>query len=276
MVCQIKSELIHIIAPLAMFLQSHNVLAEEPPKALHCPEKIECSKDKSISSCKAFGEHLEYWGKIYSEGTVKKGIYFLTRIDSSYQNPTTVYSYPNICSYGNVDYPLSPILGISPPGFGSYDYKSHFWEAKQNDITKWWIYGYQAQCNNGGSIINPQDCPLEEVPLVKIKSDYQSNITKISAYANGFLLDDNYWYPDFNNQFPWKAINMYKTWDACSDTGLCTIELMATINQAIVDIGSIVIDMDNKMKIVHVHAITGFKISHNEKENSIEIKAILN
>lgn len=54
--------------------------------------------------------------------------------------------------------------------------------------------------------------------------------------------------------------------------GLCTIELMARVNQALVDVGSIVVDMDNRMNIVYVHAITGFEISHDKQLNSIEIK----
>lgn len=202
-------------------------------------------------------------------------MYFLNQIDSSYQYPYMPYSYPNVCSYRNADYP-SITLGISPTGNIGDNSEFLFWEAAPNDTTKWFIYGFQARCTNYTQSINPEECPLELLPLVKIKSDYESNIIKVSAYANGILLNDDYWYPGMNNQIYWKAINMYQAWDACSDTGLCTIELMATINQALVDIGSIVIDMDNKMKIVHVHAITGFKISHNEKENSIEIKAVLN
>lgn len=267
--------LFFIIVPFAILLQPNTALAKEPPNTLYCPEKIECLKDKSVSSCKAIGEHLEYWGKIYSDGTIKKGVYFLTRIDSSYQYPYTFSAYPNRCSYGNIDYPTSPILGISSSEFASYNYELPSWEAKQNDTTKWWIYGYQAQCNNGGLVINPQDCPLEMVPLIKIKSDYGANIARISAYANGILLNDDYWYPNFNSPFYWKAINLYQAWDSCSDVGLCTIELMATINEALVDVGSIVVDIENKMKIVHVHAITGFEISHDEKLNSIEIKTTL-
>ena len=256
-----------------MLLQSNTVVAEEPSKALYCPEKIECSKDKSISSCKAFGKYLEYWGKIYATGTVKKGTYFLLQVDSSYQYPYMPYSYPNVCSYQNVDY-LNITLGISPIGsIGTIGANSKilFWEAAPNDTTKWFISGFQAQCTNWPQPISPDECPLELLPLVKIKSNYESSIAKISAYANGILLNDDYWYPG-DNQVYWKAINLYQAWDACSDKGLCTIELMGTINEALVDVGSIVVDMDNKMKIVHVHAITGFEISHDEQLNSIEIK----
>jgi hypothetical protein len=264
-----KTLLFFITASLAMLLQPNIVSAEETPKALYCPEKIECSKDKSISSCKATGEHLEYWSKVSASGTVKKGTYFLNSIYSYYQYPFTMYS--SGCSYSTTDYYPAPTLYVNTPT--EYNIKLIQWEAAKNDTSKWQIYGYQAQCNDYNVQLDPKTCPLEPVPLVKVivPATYW-NISKISAYANGVLLNDEYFSQD--NQFNWKSINMYQAWDSCSDTGLCTIELMATINQVLVDVGSIVVDMDNKMKITHVHAITGFEITHDEKLNSIEIKPV--
>ena len=74
--------LFFIITTLTMMLKFNTALAEEEPGTLYCPEKIECSRDKSISSCKAVGDNLEYWGEITSTGWVKKGTYsFQTAID---------------------------------------------------------------------------------------------------------------------------------------------------------------------------------------------------
>lgn len=254
-----------------MLLQPNIVLAEEITEILYCPEKIECSKDKSISSCKAVGEHIEYWDKITNNGTVEKGSYFLTSVISAYQDPNAPFNYyePRCFYSKNIDdsskNPLNASLQISPKSDNS-DYKSSFWEANQNDTSKWhgWIEGSQVYCQDN---ITTKDCPLKQIPLVRVKFDTTSLIEKISPYANGIQTECvNYpWHS-------WCAINEYKAWDSCSDRGLCTIELMARINQALVDVGSIVVDMDNRMNIVYVHAITGFEISHDKQLNSIEIK----
>lgn len=254
------------MASLVILLQSNNTLAESPPKTLFCPEKIECSKDKSISSCKAIGEHLEYWSKALSIGTVIKGTYFFDQVYSIYQTPYLPIGASNsVCSYVNVDYPNITLK----TAIREFD-KAVFWEAAPNNTTKWIIDGFQAQCNNdSSSIINPKACPLELLPLIKIRTAYR---TQISAHANGILLQNSQ--INRGDDFSWTAINMYQAWDACSDTGLCTIELTLNIYQTRVDVGNIIVDMDNKMEIVHVHAITGFEISHGEQENTIEIKAI--
>ena len=51
---------------------------------------------------------------------------------------------------------------------------------------------------------------------------------------------------------------------------------MATINQSPIDAGSIIVDMDKKMKIVQINTdpTTGFEISKKEDSNTIEIKEL--
>ena len=258
--------LFFILAPLATLFQFNTALAENSPIVLNCPEKIECSRDKSISSCKSVGDNLEYWGEIDSAGwIIKKGTYsFQTAI--SYYQPTHNYEDVPLCVYSLFESgrEIAEARIRIKPGV-------HL-EALLNAPTQWRTYASRADCYNGGSPTpTPQDpklCPFNKIPLIGITLG-SNNYFSLSAYANGILITKA---PIYS---PMGVINMYQAWDACSDTGLCTIELMATINQALVGVGSIVVDMDNKMKIVDVYAITGFEISHDEKLNSIEIKTTL-
>ena len=135
--------------------------------------------------------------------------------------------------------------------------------------THWRAGNGSADCYNGGFPTplaqDPKLCPFNKIPLIGITFRSNSYFT-LSAYANGILITKKPIYQ------PKGIVNIYQAWDACSDTGLCAIELMATINEESVDAGSIIVDMDNKMKIVGVQASTEFEISYNEKSNSIEIK----
>ncbi|MCC5791282.1 MAG: hypothetical protein JJT82_01540 [Legionellaceae bacterium] len=262
--------LFFIITPLVMLLQSNTVLAEEPPKVLYCPEKIECSKDKSISSCKAIGEHLEHWGNPYAFGTIMKGSHILYEVRSSYQHLN--HGIFSLCIYRNDSYPSTKLIVNNFEDIKNANSKTLFWEASLNDKTIWYIDGFSARCMDNEQPLISEKCPLESIPLVRINTSLKSKISKISIYANGVLIQNNSLSIDRDNHVYWMGINMYQSWDACSDTGLCTFELMATINKAFVNIGSIIVDMGNKMKIVYTHATTGFEIYHDEKLNSIEIK----
>lgn len=258
--------LIFIIASLAILLQSNTVLAEEAASVLYCPEKIECTKDKSVSSCKIIGQYSE-WGNIEAWSTIRKGVHALTSVQSSYQKPLWWREPYTICYYSNIDYSGS-MLSVEP--IHNKIPRLSQWESTSNNTTNWQTGGYSAYCHSDDTPLDPRACPLELVPSIEIESHAYFS-SKLSVYANGILLNKNNenWYI---SDFYYQIINMYQAWDACSDTGLCTIELMATINEALVDVGSIVVDMDNKMKIVYVHAITGFEISQNNQMNSIEIK----
>lgn len=248
-----------ITTSLAILLQSNTVMAEKLPNSLLCPEKIDCSRDKSISSCNAIGANIEYWGKAYADATVKKGTYNLSGVRAGYQSPSNYQDTG--CSYSNPDYAIT--LHLSTPS----DFP--FWEADLNESNKWITQGYYSYCSNNGWPIKPELCSFRQIPLIKIDTSAYSGVFSLSVYANGILIDQN------TSIYPGNAlmINIYKAWDACSDSGRCIINLMA--NNSLIDVGSIIVDMDNNMQIVQVNSdpTTGFKISHNQKENSIEIKA---
>lgn len=248
-----------IATSLAMLLQPNIVMAEKLPNSLLCPEKIDCSRDKSVSSCRAIGDNSEYWGKVYADGTVKKGTYDLSSVRAGYQSPN---NYQDVgCSYSNPDYAITLHLSTLS------DFS--LWEADLNESNKWIAQGYFAYCFNNGWPINPELCSFRKIPLIKIDTSAYSGIISLSAYANGVLIDQNISINPGNALM----INIYKAWDACSDSGKCSINLMA--NNSLIDVGSIIVDMDNNMQIVQVNSdpTTGFKISHNQEENSIEIKA---
>lgn len=62
---------VFILATLTLFLQSNIVLAEETASVVYCPEKIDCTKDKSVSSCEVVGQNSE-WGNIQALATIRK------------------------------------------------------------------------------------------------------------------------------------------------------------------------------------------------------------
>lgn len=252
-----KIELLFVIL-LAILFQSTPALAGTP-KILFCPEKIECTKDKSISSCKAIGKHVEYWGNVYEDSTVKKGVYFLTQAESYYQSPYTYHT--NNCFYSNPDYSLITLAVSNPVEF---IWGTSSWEAYPHHSTKWFEGRYSIFCHNNSLPMSPEECPFKQVPFIKIIGN--AKLDMISAYANGSLIVNK------DGSINPRIINMYQAWDACSDNGLCTINLIATIEGATINIGNIIINMDHKMKIMHVDsdATTGFKIYQKDK-NTIEI-----
>lgn len=257
-----KIELLFMML-LAILFQSTSALAERLPKTLFCPEKIECTKDKSISSCKAVGDHVKYWGNIYEDNIVRKGTYFLIQVESYYQSPYTYHS--NNCMYSNPDYSLITLAVSNPLEF---IWGMPSWEANPNNMNKWLAGRYSILCYNNGLPLNPEDCPFRRVPFIKIIGN--SKLDLISTYANGVLIANK------DGSINPRIINMYQAWDACSDTGFCTINLISTSEGATVNIGNIIVNIDKEMKIIQVNsdATTGFKISKKDKD-TIEINDLI-
>lgn len=178
--------------------------------------------------------------------------------ESTYQQPY-LYDGGLQCNYTHSDYHNTRVNIRS---------KSYYWEAITTDQTEWVIDGYRAYCATQGAepTSDRRECPVGQIPLIKI---INANNLKISAYPNGVFIAP---YDQSSDQ---SIITIYNAWNACSDIGLCTINLISTIDQSSVDTGYIVVNMSNKMKIVYVYAVSGFEISHDEKLNSIEVKAAL-
>lgn len=92
-------------------------------------------------------------------------------------------------------------------------------------------------------------------------------------YANGILVNKN---PMYSGE-TLHTLTMYQAWDACSDSGLCLLHLMIKEGAGTSEIGSILVDMSNKMKVQFIYPScgTGYTIfSKSETPNLIEIKKL--
>lgn len=252
------------LALVLIFTQEFGYCAEYE-KIITCPAKIECLRDKSISSCSAKGENLEYWGKINSNAPLKKGTYYFHSVFATYQSPEeSGFSVFPTCFY---------ILNGSTQ---QLEIESIFLNAKPNSYMEaylkpsahqWILDGYGALCESDG---DPQICPLTKMPLLNIKLD--TKFVLLNVYANGILMND---YPIYPEITPY-ALTMYKAWDACTETGLCLLHLIIKEGAGTLEIGSILVDMSNKMKIQFIYPSsgTGYSIySKPETPNLIEIKS---
>jgi len=110
--------------------------------------------------------------------------------------------------------------------------------------------------------------PYDKRPLISITL---SEINELSSYAYGVLITKKN--PIYSSG---GVINMYQAWDGCSDSGLCIIDLMVKQYNATIDIGSVAVDMDNKMKILKVRSYpsTGYEIIKPDSDNAIEIRQV--
>jgi hypothetical protein len=248
--------------------QASCIWSVEVPKELFCPEKIECSQDKNLSSCKVFGNHLELWGELVPKGAINKGIYNLQHVQATYQNP--YLGFINHCDYlhenfENLNLMLSSASDYSP---GSLQ-----WEAMQDVDTHWQINGYLADCENHGLPIQAKHCPLVPVPEIHILSSTTTNIFGIATYANGILINEGFWLSCVDSQC-YQSIPIYQARDACSDTGLCSINLMAKYPGSVVDAGKIIVDMNDHFKIIEVFSNPDYHLVFDHEKNAVEIQTV--
>lgn len=230
-----------------------------------CPKEIQCSKDKSLSSCKAAGDNLEYWGEINSSAPIEKGIHYFHTAIAYYQSPHDYGDLP-ICQYPQI---YSGIV----KGYLSIRAKKNFnLEAFKSIPTNWRIGGYRADCENGIVEPIPKDqnlCSFAKVPMASIALNVKKYIA-LTAYANGVSVIEHPVHPGQTGK-----INLYQVWDGCGDRGECTINFVANIDGVSSDLGGIVVDMDNKMKISRINSAplySGYAIVKIENENNVEIR----
>lgn len=227
-----------------------------------CPSSVICSKDKSISSCEPVGDNLKYWEKASASAPIIKGEYYFGGAVSSYQSPYTDEFLP-VCQYLQKD-ATGKITGYIQIRIkqGSY------FEALLTQSTHWRIGGYRADCDGRpGEPRNPQLCQFDELPLVSV-SLKSANFITVSAYANSIPITPQPTYPSTPS-----IISMYQAWDGCSDSKQCKINFIAQNNGVTFDVGNIMVDMDNKMKILQINSSesSGYEILSVEDKNAIEI-----
>lgn len=250
-----------IVNSMTSFATGTSDNQSDPSEIITCPTAIECSRDRSISSCKAVGDNLEYWGEAIQDGPVKKGIYFFFTAQATHQSAS-----------GNPTFPLCRYRMVGTNNTLRVNREKSAWRLEATPSTstnKWVIQGDNASCaETEAGDQDPRLCPFDKVPLIKIEST--TNLGSISAYANGVLITKNQ--PIYSKD---GVINMYQAWDGCSDSGQCTIDLM-TYHKNIGSIGSVTVDMDNKMEILKVNSdpSTGYEITKPTSDNAIEIKPV--
>lgn len=261
-----------VLTPALMFAIPEVGYCAESEKIITCPPKVVCSRDKSISSCSAVGENLEYWGKINASAPIKKGTFFFHRALASYQDS----GEDGMSGLAMCIYNLSDSTQESASTSVHLDAKQEsYLEAFLNPSThQWSLYGYAAHCNNDGRATpeDPSLCPLAEIPSLNIKLDTQT-FASLDMYANGILVNKN---PMYSGGML-HMLTMYQAWDACSDSGLCLIHLTIKEGAGTSEIGSILVDMSDKMKIQFIYPScgAGYTISSkSETPNLIEIKGL--
>lgn len=194
-----------------------------------CPEKIECSREGRIESCKPIGEHIENWTNIREAGKVQKGNYkFLSINNVSYQKPE-----PSLisCTYENITDGISRRLEI-------WEILTGFFEAYYSKEYNWNIYGYDASCSAKES----KNCPVLRAAGLAIDAEHSSNT--LNVYANGvFLIKTVEYYAKF--------ISVDKALYGCEGLTKCTLQFLTDSGQPRL-VGIVEVDMNDAMKIIEI------------------------
>ncbi len=252
-------------------LYSNTALSYKFEEKVFCPKEIICSRNKSISSCKLPEGEKGLWNKPNSFFPVKKGRYHFEGVWSSYQAqifdlspqlPTN--SNTAVCLYKtkNEDGTTSDSYYLLVGSNSSVDLV----EAGPIESSQWVTIPPLAYCMT----YDPELCPLMNVPSLKFIVDSALGL-KISA--NGISISE------YLNNNGSKILTMYEAWDACTDVGLCLLHLTIKNDDQDIDVGGIIVNMNNRMSIEDFfeRPKTNFEIIINRDEpNSIKIRRILN
>ena len=228
-------------------------------KLVYCPEQLVCSEAGKMNSCK-FDQN--YWDHLYVNGETEviAGEYKFRGVFS------TVHSNSGtgvICSYKNDS---SGIKYIS-----LYEKHQNNLEAYNSSVTSWVLNNRPGLGAADCFADSPQACPLHERSAFVIIND--KAVWNVFPYVNGS--------PIYDFEQRGKSIVRYE--DAltkCESEKFCKVDIMALASgrdiTSYFKIGSIVVDMDNKLKIIRIDSLksSGYEIRKIEPYNTIEIKKI--
>jgi|GEM_PF-6445398 len=256
---------------IAAFAMNTSDAQSATPATITCPKIIKCSAN-NVASCKAIGDNLEYWGKIYIFGQEKKGTYYFQQAQTTH-HASSAHKDISVCKY-----PLR--MNSNEGGYLSLHAKENTWlEASSSTPTNWKVGRfYQANCfipkiNPLGK--DPELCSFNKIPLIGVTLNTSERIILFAHNSAGYLINRA---PIISSPlFPTAVITMYETWGSCSQKGPCTIDLMAKRDgHGKFKIGSVVLDMGNQMKILTVNPdpSTGYEIIKPTSDNAIEIRQI--
>lgn len=235
----------------ALIVLSNSVFAATTPTApITCPKEIVCSMDKRVSSCKPVTDHPEYWDKIRDDSPVTKGVHGLKQIYTSYQSRN--YNGAS-CFY---------------EGMALSSKYTTLLEALPGESTAWQIDGYYASCYSD----NVESCPLSLVPVLNVKVNMIGYDDSVNVTANGIDVLD---YPIYSDSSSGGIINLYQAWNACYDDKTCQLDFVANDDKGAINIGSVIVDMQNKMQILKIKDVPAskYELSQGKDSNSLVISA---
>jgi hypothetical protein len=228
----------------------------QTPSLIYCPSQINCTEAKNPNSCTYDKTYEEYWWHIGGSGTGEDppvaGTYNLANVAAGYHwaQPGTAV----MCIYENHDSGVSNVIALYAK------FESNL-EAYYDKNTKWEINiePYPSYCRTN----QPQSCPLIEQSALEIFNGYAKE--GLLAFANNIQIVDTPIQPTFGKVIYDNALT------GCGSSNECTIDI-TTVNR--VKLASILVDMDNRMKILKISAVqsSGAEIAQISPFNTIEIK----
>lgn len=237
------------------YAYNNNGFKGEADEQVFCPKQIDCSEEGNIGSCKAIGGDLQYWGIMRENGRIASGEYTFSGVSSDYQIPPG-QERSTACSYQNTTTRFGKTLSITVKK------EANYLEAPIDNIS-WNIGGYRGSC--GASSI---ECPLVRASAMGIKYNYNfKSMDGYYVYVNETIMPFYYQTPDFI------LVDYERALPYCGKT-LCKFDFKgwkAGVGQF--DIGNIIVDMNNNMKILQVNSLpsNGFFIKQADGLNNIEI-----
>lgn len=263
---------IKLIVIINCLLLCTSVFAAVPTnlKQVSCPQKIVCAADKKLSSCKVVGGETAYWdiSRINAtENEVAKETYtFNQAVSSSHADQNTFSG----CYYS--DNKNKGFLIINNQEGANLEILS-------DTSGKWTVDNkHYAFCSQASS---EKDCLLAEKPELMIdKHVIVGKISPIYAYvkasSNGVVIaEDN----NMDNHYLLVSNDIAAT--ACSKTKECSIDITLQVYESTLgngpilkdyQVGSVVVGMNNNMKILKVKPITkdGFEMKQQKPFNTIQ------
>jgi hypothetical protein len=224
-------------------------------KVFYCPSQIVCAQANDLKSCQYKTPTPDYWGSIRNQGQagIQAGTYAFNNARGGgrrVMDSSCVYSAYGIA--GNISLPIK--FEANP-------------EAYEGKTTKW--IGNSQNLPFSCTSNQPTDCPFKEAPVL--------NVTPINLNPEGvvgFSVDGvEFTIGGSQEHF----LITYESVPICWDRKFCKIDLHIKDSSSEfgkLPIGSITVDMDNKMKLVSINSIPSSKIDIFPVEpfNSVEIK----
>jgi hypothetical protein len=215
---------------------------------IYCPDKIICTQNRSIESCKLQGIDTDNWGSLSQGNVIQKGEYMFYNASSPYQMQNIAYSSGN-CNY-TIDGGTHTISTRS---------KLDDIEGNLNAQSKW------SPPNNSWTFCTTshyKDCPFAKIPRI----NFILESVKIKNYANNISVGLST-HPE--------RLTLYQAWDGCFDDQFCTINIVEADDSALTPIGSFTVDMSNRMAIEQIFSFpsTGYSVTQVD-ETTISVKKV--